>query len=464
MEQLDSTHQRMMEEQPILPLLARFAGPAMVGMIASALYNIVDRIFVGQNVGAVGIAAIALCFPAMLFVFSVALLIGVGGSSRIAILLGEGNKEEAEKVLGNCFLLCVVASVFFLWFGQLFITPILRLTGASEALLPMAKSYLSIVLWGVAFAIFSFALSTFIRAAGSPNYAMGTQIVGAVSNVFLDALLVWKYSMGVEGAAIATVISQGISMLWVLGYFFKKDAKMNLKKKYIFNPQSALIGKVLAVGFPPFMVEMNFVLVHALMNSGVARDGGDLAVSATGIFMSVDSLAFMPAIAIGEGAQPIIGYNYGGGRIGRVIETIRLAVISTTIFYVLSFLVIQFKAEALVHFFNRTDQELITLAARAMRIANFGIPVMGISIITSFTIQGLGMAREGLILSVVRFGFLLILPLIVLPKFFGLYGNWAAFIVSDIGGTMVAGTFLYCLVKRLRREEHALDPTALKEH
>ena len=443
---------RIMETESIPRLLARFAGPAIVGMIASALYNIVDRIFVGQTVGANGIAAIALGFPLMLFFFSFALLVGVGGGSRIAILLGAGEVEKAEKTLGNAVFICLVIGVFFLVFSRAFIDPILRVSGASENLLPMARSYLSIVLWGVFFAIFSFAFSSFIRAAGSPGYAMGTQVIGAVVNVLLDAWFVLGLGKGVEGAAVATVISQGISMCWATGYFLLPGSKLKLMRVHVSTPHWPDIKRILMVGLPPCLVELNFVLIHALMNVGVQRDGGDLAVSATGIFMSLDSLLFMPAIAIGEGAQPIIGYNYGAKKIDRVIQTIKLALGATTLFYMISFLLIQTNAEALVRLFNRSDPALIALAALAMRIANIGIPLMGISIITSFTLQGLGRAREGLFLSFIRFGVLLIIPLLVLPRIFGLYGNWAAFPVSDIAGSAISAVFLYCLIQKLKSD------------
>lgn len=449
---MDFKDPRLMENEGIPRLLARFAGPAMVGMIASALYNIVDRIFVGQTVGASGIAAIALGFPLMLFFFSFALLVGVGGGSRIAILLGAGEEREAERTLGNAVFICFVLGVFFFIFSSAFIDPILRLSGASDHLLPMARSYLAIVLWGVFFAIFSFAFSSFIRAAGSPGYAMGTQVIGAVANVLLDAWFVLVLKKGVEGAAVATVISQAISMCWAAGYFLLPHSKLKLLRTHVFTPHWPNIRQILMVGLPSCLIELNFVLIHALMNVGVQRDGGDLAVSATGIFMSLDSLLFMPAIAIGEGAQPIIGYNYGAKRPDRVIETIKLAMWATTLFYIASFLLIQTSAETLVRLFNRSDPELIALAAVAMRIANMGIPVMGISIITSFTFQGLGRAKEALFLSFIRFGLLLVIPLLVLPRIFGLYGNWAAFFVSDIGGSAICAAFLYFLIRKLRRD------------
>jgi putative MATE family efflux protein len=300
--------------------------------------------------------------------------------------------------------------------------------------------------------MFSYAGSCCIRACGSPAYAMGTQLVGALINVILDAWFVLGLQMGVKGAAVATVISQAFAMLWVLGYFFSPHARLRLRRVFIFSPHETTLRRILAVGTPPFLVQLNFVLIHGLMNVAVAKYGGDLAVSANGIFMSMDSLLFMPAVALGEGAQPIIGYNYGARRFDRVRQTVKWAIGATTVFYIFSFIVIFFHAEFFVRFFNNSNEALITLAARAMRVANLGIPVMGVSIVTSSTLQGLGHARAGLILSFVRFGLLLVVPLAIFPHIWGLYGTWGCFPLSDITGSLLSLFFLLNAMKKMRKE------------
>lgn len=449
--ELDREHSRFMETEGIPRLLVRFAGPAMVGMIASALYNIVDRIFVGQTVGAEGIAAIALGFPCMLFFFAFALLLGVGGASRIALQLGAKDLEGAQRTLGNAVLLCLLGGGLSFAFAGLFVEPILRISGASVSLMPAAKEYLFIILWGVFFSIPGYAGSCYIRACGSPGYAMGTQLIGALANVVLDAWFVLGLHMGIKGAAIATVISQILAAAWVVAYFFLPHARLRLKRAFVLTPRWNVIRRILAVGFPPFLVELNFVLIHGLMNVSVAKYGGDLAVSATGIFMSMDSLLFMPAVAIGEGTQPIVGYNYGAGRYDRVRHAVRLAVTAASVFYVFSFLMIQLNAEFFVRLFNSSNEALIALAARAMRIANAGIPVMGVSIITSATLQGLGRAREGLILSFIRFGLLMLLPLLIFPRLWGVPGTWGCFPLSDIAGSVVAFLFLRRVMRNMEK-------------
>ena len=445
-----ATDRKFMETESIPKLLTRFAGPALAGMLCNALYNIVDRIFVGQTVGAPGLGAIALAFPCMLFFLSVSFLVGMGAASRVSILMGEKKPERAEQTLGNATTMAIVLGIACWVLGRVFFRDILLLSGASEKLYPVAAAYLSIILYGVVFSIVSFALSCQIRAMGSPTYAMGSQAVGALANIVLDAWLVLGKDMGVEGAAIATVISQFFSMLWALSYFFRRQAVLKLRIRYLLSPDRVTLGRILAVGIPSCLVQLNFVLVHGMITNAASSHGGDLAVSATGIFMSLDSLLFMPAIAIAEACQPIVGYNYGAGKIERVVRTVKTGVLATTVFYCLSFAALMLFAEYMVMLFNSDDGELIALAARAVRFANVGIPVMGISVINTSFLQGLGKGREGLILAAIRFGLFLWIPLLVLPRYFGVYGAWGSFPVSDICGSVVSGLFMLYTIRNLR--------------
>jgi putative MATE family efflux protein len=439
-----------MEKEAIFRLLVRFAGPSLVGMVANALYNIVDRIFVGQVVGADGIAAIALAFPCMLFFASVAALIGVGAASLISIQLGEKKRTLAEQTLGNAFSLTLMASGIFLAIGGLFFEKILRLSGTSDAIFPLASEYLSIILWGAPLGMISFSLSNQIRACGSPLYAMGSQMFGALANVVLDALFVLGLGMGVKGAAIATVISQCVSMLWSVSYFWTGKKAIALRLPFMLHPNRKTISRIFEVGTPACLVNLNFVIVHGFITNASSSYGGDLAVSATGIFMSMDSLLFMPGVAIADACQPIVGFNYGAGRIDRVIGTVKTAVLSSTFFYITSFVAVMLFADKMAMLFNSSDQELISLASSALRVSYIGVPLMGISVVTSSFLQGLGKGREGLILSLARFGIFLWVPLLTLPKRFGVYGAWGSFPVSDICGSITCLLFLIYTVRALR--------------
>ncbi|MDL2264602.1 MATE family efflux transporter, partial [Synergistaceae bacterium OttesenSCG-928-I11] len=422
--QATANDKKFMESEPIPRLLARFAAPALVGMLANALYNIVDRIFVGQTVGRDGLAAIALAFPCMLFFISVGFLVGIGSASRVSILLGEKRTSQAERTLGNSLTLATVLSFVLLAGGAYFFREILLLSGTSEHLYPIAANYLHIVMYGVIFSIVSFTLSCQIRACGSPTFAMGTQVVGAVANIVLDAWFVIGRDMGVEGAAIATVISQILSCGWAMAYFFLPKSTLTLRWRDIVRLDRATVARIFAVGVPSCLVHLNFVLVHGVITNASSTYGGDLAVSATGVFMSLDSLLFMPAIAIAEACQPIIGYNFGAGKPDRVIKTVKAGMLATTAFYVTSFAVLMLFAEYMVMMFNRDDAELIALTSRAIRVANVGIPFMGLTVINTSFLQGLGKGREGLMIAVIRFGIFLWIPLLILPKYFGVLGAW----------------------------------------
>jgi putative MATE family efflux protein len=430
--------------------MVRFAAPALVGMFANALYNIVDRVFVGQIVGAQGIAAIAISFPSMLLFSCVATLIGAGAASRAAILMGERRIADAERTLGCSLTLALVSGVLVTAAATTFTRDILVLSGASETLYPLAREYMSHVIYGIIFGMVSFSLSYQIRAAGSPAYAMGTQVVGAISNIALDALFVIGLDMGVRGAAIATSISQGISLCWALAYFWLPWAALRIRLRDMLRFDTAVIWRIFEVGAPASLIQLNFVFVHGLITNTSNAYGGDLAVSATGIFMGLDSLLFMPAVAMGEACTPIIGHNYGAGKIDRVISTVKSGVAVTTAFYLLSFLAIMFFAEQMVMMFNSKNAELINFTARCMRYANVGIPVMSVSIICTSLLQGLGRGREGMILAIVRFGLFLWTPLLILPRYYGILGVWASFPISDVSGTLASGVLMFYTIKRLR--------------
>ena len=440
-----------MEKEAIFRLLVRFAGPALIGMVSNALYNIVDRIFVGQIVGARGIASIALAFPCMLFFASAAPLIGIGAASLISIQLGEKKRKHAEQTLGNAVFLAMASSALFWIIGTLFFEKILRLSGASDAVLPMASGYLSIILCGIPLGVIGFSLSNQIRACGSPLYAMGSQMSGAIANVILDAWFVIGLGMGVEGAAIATVISQGVSMAWCLSYFVTGKSALRLRAMFILRPNYQTIYRIFEIGIPACIVNMNFVLVHAFITNASSSYGGDLAVSATGILMSMDSLLFMPGVAIADACQPIVGFNYGAGKIDRVISTALTGVLISSFFYAASFIAVMLFADKMAMIFNSADTELIALAANALRVTYIGVPVAGISVVTSSFLQGLGRGKDGLILAFARFGIFLWGPLLTLPKRFGVYGAWGSFPVSDVCGAIVCVFALIRTIKGLKK-------------
>jgi putative MATE family efflux protein len=449
-------HTDRMGTGSIPKLLMHFAAPAITGLVAHALYNIIDRIFVGHVVGHMGIAAITVAFPFMITLMSLGILVGVGSSSLISIFLGEKRKDKAEKVLGNALTLLILGSVFMIITGFLFGEKILLLSGASQNIIPHALKYMNIIIWGVPFALMSFGFNYFIRAEGHPRYAMFTLIFGAILNTILDAVFILHFSMGLKGAALATVLSQLASALWVILFYINSKGALRITRKNMLL-KGEITRRIIAIGFPPFLLEMTFVIVLSLLNKVIRSYGGDLAISAVGIFFSLDSLLFLPVIGIGEGVQPLIGYNYGSGDHHRVVHAIKLAMLWAFGFFFLSFSVIMLFPEPLVSLFNRDNVELMEMTVRGMRIAYLALPLLSVTIITGSTLQAMGKARISLALNLTRQIVLWIPLLVLLPRVFGLDGVWMSIPVSDGLGAILSSFILRSQIRQLLNHRITLE-------
>jgi putative MATE family efflux protein len=446
---------KRMGEDSIPRLLFHFSGPAITGLLANALYNIVDRIFVGHAVGPTGIASIGVAFPFMVAVIAVGLLIGVGSSALISISLGEKKRRRAEIVLGNAIALLAIASIVGFLLGWLFLDEILRLGGATDLLLPHARKYLRIIIMGIPFSLFSFGFNYFIRAEGAPRFAMMTLLLGAGINIVLDAVMILVFDMGLEGAAFATIVAQLIAALWAVSFFARKKGSLRIRFIHL-RFRKNVIKRIISIGTAPFILEAGFTFILGVLNQTLKIYGGEIAISALGIFFSLDSLFFLPVLGIGEGAQPIIGYNFGAKQIERVKATIKWALFGALSFFALSFIMVYFFAEPLVMIFNSTSPELIKLAARGLMISYSCVVFAGISIVASYTFQALGLGRQSLFLNVLRHVLFFIPPILLLPPMMGTDGVWLAFPISDVGGGILA-SFL------LRREFRDLDRFMLRE-
>ena len=425
----------------ITKLMIRFSLPAIGGMLAHALYNIVDRIFVGRTTGPMGIGAISVAFPFMLFTFAYGLLVGVGSGALVSLSLGEKRRGRAEKAMGNALVLHGIGSVVIALAGGYFSGPILELSGAGPAMLPMAREYLDIVVWGVPFGNLAFGLNYFIRAQGHPRYAMFTLFAGAFANILLDGILILGLDMGVRGAALATVASQGISLGWAALYFIRRSGTLRFRWKNL-PLDWPIVGRLLAIGTAPCITELSFTVVMAMFNRVLRIHGGDLAISAMGIFFSLDTLLFLPVLGLAEGVQPIIGYNYGAGNFERVIAAVKTAIGLAALFFVGSFLLIMTVPEPLIRAFNNDDPTLLALAVRGLRIGYCGVLLASVSIIASHTFQAIGKPKKGILLTLSRHFVFILAPLYFLPPIFGTDGVWMALPLSDLGGGLLGTWFL----------------------
>ena len=431
-------------------LLRQYAVPAIIAMTASSLYNMVDSIFIGQGVGPLAISGLAVTFPLMNISAAFGTLVGAGGATLVSVLLGQRNYDMAKKVLANVFILNVTIGVFFIIFSISFLTPILRFFGASDATLPYAKEYMTVILLGNIITHLYFGLNAILRSAGFPKKAMTATILTVVLNTILDPIFIFVFDMGIQGAAIATVLSQAVALVWVFRMLSDKSRVLHFSREQ-FSLDRKIAGRSLSIGMAPFLMNLTSSLVVILMNNQLRSHGGDMAIGAYGIINRVVFLFMMIVMGFTHGMQPIAGYNYGAKLYPRVVEVFRLTVFWATLITTLCFLVGMFFPEVPVSLFTR-DPELKAIASRGFRIGVSLFPIVGFQMVTSNFFQSLGLARRAIFLSLSRQLLFLIPSLAILPGFFGVDGVWISMPVSDAIASIVAALMLASLIRKFRAE------------
>ncbi|KAJ51076.1 putative MATE family efflux protein [Clostridium tetanomorphum] len=447
---------KQLGEESVGKLLLKFSIPAIVGMLVNALYNMVDRIFIGQGVGSLAISGIAVGFPLSIINMAFGMLIGIGSSTMVSIKLGEKKKHEAEKILGNAIVLVIFVSLFISVFGLIFLESILRIFGASDATLPYARDYMKYIIGGALLQNIGFGINNIIRAEGNPKIAMTTMIIGAIINTILDPIFIFAFNMGVQGAAIATILSQTVSSTWVLYYFFSGKSSLKIRKENL-HLNINTVKTIFSIGMSPFFMQLAASVVTTLYNNNLIKYGGDLAVGAMGIINSIIMLFFMPMFGINQGAQPIIGYNYGAHQYDRVKKTLKLAVTAGIAIATIGFIVIQCFPEFLISIFNKKDAELIKIGSHGIRIDMIAMPIIGFQIISSNYFQAIGKAKIAIFLSLSRQVILLIPMLIIFPPIFKLDGVWMAGPIADVLSATITAAFLYKDMKLLDKQEIVLE-------
>jgi len=440
-----------MANQNIGRLLWKFSIPAIVGTMVNALYHTVDRIFVGHGVGAIGIAATTVALPIMTILMAIAMLIGVGATSLISIRLGQKKPEEAEKVAGNAVVLLVVLPVLLTIIYLVFTDPILLFFGASNEALPYARDFVHIVMLGSAFGAISMGVNNFIRAEGNPQLAMMTQIIGALINIVLNYIFIFKLGLGIKGSALATVSAQFVSALWVMSYYWsgRSIVKIRLKTMKLSLP---IVFSIMAIGFAPFAMMLANCVQQIILNKSLLFYGGDLALSAIGIIMSIAAMMFMPVVGLSQGAQPIIGFNYGARQYNRVIETLKLAVIAGSCIALLGYIIIYTWPTQIVSLFSN-DASLIEITTKAIRIYFAVFLVVGFQIICSNYFQAVGKPIQSTVLGLSRQVLLFIPMLLILPNYWGINGIWMSAPISDALSVLLTATVIYYEIKNLANKQ-----------
>jgi putative MATE family efflux protein len=430
-------------------LLFEFSVPAIIGMLVNAVYNTVDRMYVGHGVDVLGIAGISIAMPLMLVGTALAMLIGIGANAIFSIQLGEGRRDEVEKIMGHAFVLLLFGSGLFVIITQFFLDKIiLYILGASEAILPYAKTYLRIVLYGGVFNAMGFGINFFIRSDGHPRTSMYTQLIGAVINIILDPIFIFVFNWGIAGAAWATVIAQFVSFLWVLLYFYSKSTPLRFRIRNM-KIEWNLTSRILAVGSAPFARQLAGSLIIGVMNRSFYRYGGDIGVTAFGIVYSILMLISMPMQGLNQGAQPIIGYNYGAKQYKRVWKTYKWVVLSGCVFAGVAFVLIQLFPHIFFRMFTREQGELLDIGIRCLRISFLLLPVSAFQMISANYFQAVGKSVQSLILGLSRQVICYIPLLLLLPKLWGLNGVFYAMPFADCLSALATLVFIVNELKRL---------------
>lgn len=427
-------------------LLLQYATPAVVGMLVQALYNIVDRIFIGHGVGALAISGLTFTLPVMMLIFAFGMLLGIGAAARISIFLGKGRRNLAEMVLGNTVALSLITAVFTTVLPLIFLDELLMWFGASPQTLPYAREYLEIVIPGSLLQILSFCFIFAMRASGYPAKAMLVMLSGVGLNCVLDPIFIWGLDMGIRGAAIATVISLLVSGVFALTHFMNKRSVVRLRWSCL-RLRWHIVWGILTIGFSPFIIDVGSCLKMFVVNRVMEQNGGDLAVGACGIVLSIALLGVFLVIGISQGMQPIVGFNQGAGRYGRVGGILRLSIIASSAVTVVWCAISLLFPELLIRMFT-TDAELIAIAAVGLRLSMLMFWIAGSQIVIGMFFQSIGLAGPSIFLSFCS-QFLFYIPaILIFGSLWGVTGAWWAMAFSDAAATLTTWLFLWYYVRR----------------
>lgn len=440
-------------------LLMKYAGPAIIAMTASSLYNMIDSIFIGHGVGPLAIAGLAVTFPLMNLSAAFGTLVGVGASTILSVLLGQKNYDVANKVLGNVVTLNIIIGLVFMSVALTFLDPILYFFGASENTIVYAREYMQVILFGNVITHLYLGLNNQLRASGNPRMAMNLTIMTVILNVIFAPLFIFVFDMGIRGAALATVIAQFVALVVILRYFSNQGRLLHFQKRNL-RLDRRIAKDSLSIGLAPFLMNSAACLVTLFINQQLKSYSGDLAIGAYGIVNRISFLFIMINMGLNQGMQPIAGYNYGARKYSRVKEVYKKTVKYATLVALIGFVVSIAFPHAAVSVFT-SDAELIELAAKGLVLINLMLPLVGFQMVTSNLFQCLGMINKSIILSMSR-QLLFLLPLLyVMPMFLDAKGIWLSFPISDFLASMVTFIMLMGLLRKLRKLNDGDDPSIL---
>ena len=445
---------QQMATTSVWKLMVKLSIPAILAQIVNLLYNVVDRIYIGhmEDVGTVALTGVGLCVPVITLISAFTMLVAQGGAPRAAIEMGKGNTKKAEKILGNCLSLLIVLSVvlttIFLIFGEKF----LMLFGASEDTIIYALPYMQIYSAGSIFVMISLGLNMFITTQGFTKISMATVLIGAICNIVLDPIFIFVFDMGVSGAAIATIISQAVSAVWVLSFLLGKKTKLRIRKENLL-PSAKILAPVLALGISPFVMNSTEAIINIAFNSSLQKYGGDIAVGAMTICTTVFQMAWVPAQGIGQGAQPIISFNYGAKNADRVKQAFKAFLIICFSYVFIFGMAIELFPQFFIGIFN-DNPALVETATWTIRLYGCAMVFFGIQMAVQQTFIALGKAKASLFIACLRKVILLVPLIYILPNFFEnkVFAVFLAEPVSDAISIITASiTFAIVFSKEMKQ-------------
>lgn len=440
--------------EPVKHLLFILAVPAITSQVVNALYNMVDRMYIGhiKEIGSEALTGVGICFPIIMIISAFAYLVGMGGAPRASIFMGKGDKDSAERILGNCFSALIVVALLLTAVTLIFLEPLLYLFGASENTIGYAKDYMIIYAAGTIFVQVTLGLNAFISAQGFSKISMMTVIIGAVTNIILDPILIFALGMGVKGAAVATVISQAISAVWAYAFLHGENTILKIKKENLRIKTNVLLPCI-GLGIAPFIMTSTESLLVLCFNSSLLKYGGDLAVGAMTILSSIMQFAMLPMQGLTQGGQPIISYNYGAKNKERVKEAFRLQTICTFTYAAILCILVELVPSAFVAIFT-SDPELSELACWALRIYMAAVALMGLQVSCQQTFIAFGNSKTSAFLAIFRKILVLIpliflLPMLIKDKVFAVF---LAEPIADVIAVMTTVTLFFREMKRIQKE------------
>ena len=449
---MEESREKRLGTAPLGKLIFQLALPGILAQLINVLYNMVDRMYIGHmpEDGAIALTGLGVCLPIIVLISAFSAFAGMGGAPLAAIQLGKGDKERAEKILGNATTMLITCSVILTIVFGIFKEPILYAFGASPETIGFALDYVNIYLIGTIAVQLSLGLNTYISCQGNAKIAMFSVLIGAVLNIVLDPIFIFTLDMGVKGAALATIISQAVSAVWVVRFLLSKKSVIRIKAENM-KPDWKIIGMVCALGISPFVMQSTEALVTIILNSGLQKYGGDLYVGSLTILQSVMQLTIVPVNGMTQGVQPVISYNFGAGNFDRVKKTFKIVLIADLAVTVVACLLTQFIPGVFAAMFTE-EAALIALVEEVMPIFFAGIWIFGVQMACQSTFMGMGQAKVSLFLALLRKVILLIPLALILPKFFDVRGIYYAEPVADIVAALTTGVVFLVMSKKLLKK------------